>query len=64
MIFSHANGIALRMAMSLCRSTTVVQTEKSQSIGWDDMKLCLDIHGSQTMNLTDFGDVQCVCVLF
>ncbi len=47
-ILSNASCVALGMAIAVCQSTTLVQTETT--IGWIAMKFCTDIHGPQMMN--------------
>lgn len=52
--FCHASGVAIRIIMLVGRSTTLVQTEITLTIGWIARKFCTDIHDSQMMNSSDF----------
>lgn len=54
-IFSHASNMATGMAMPVCQSTLLVQTEIAQQL-LVELKLCRDIHGPTRMDTNDLRD--------
>ncbi len=52
----NASSMALGMAVSACWLIHHFGPNISTTIGWIVIKFCTDVHGSQRMNPTDFGD--------
>ena len=50
LLFSHISGMAVGMVVSVC------QLKKLKTVKWAGMVFCIDIHGPQMMNLTDFSE--------